>query len=256
MIWAKFFKINEKIENWNYLCDDVISSSNQLMSNFLIIIFKNITIKELSESYKTDDYFSLIYHNLTKLYRTKKYLKDMSKYLITKESNMVYNCLDFYQSLNNKNYLELSNRFANQSEEFIFTMFYFCNTTKIMIFKNYKMIYLQLFNQAKIVMENFTNIDYNDIIEYFVNIDIVEIEIIYLITYTYLLDLMSENIKHLIIEVMETMKNRITVSSFIFFILLVILIFIIYFLYIRNVSKDTMHFIHIRKVFKICNTNE
>ena len=125
-----------------------------------------------------------------------------------------------------------------------------------MIFKNYKMIYLQLFNQAKIVMENFTNIDYNDIIEYFVNNDIVEIEIIYLITYTYLLDSMSENTKHLITEAMETMKNRITVSSFIFFILLVILIFIIYFLYIRNVSKDTMHFIHIRKVFKICNTNE
>ena len=226
------------------------------MQNFIMMIFENVTLEELSEGYKTEDFFSLFYSNLTKLYHNKKYLQILSQYLITTEANMNYNCLEFYSNLNNKNYMQLYNKYSNDSERFLFTMYFFCEKTNIMTFKNYKTIYLQLFSEVQIIMEDFTNNNYNDIIQFINRNQIVEIEIVYLITYTYLLDLMSENIKHSIVVILKKTKNQINISFLIFLILIIILILIIYFLYIRNVSKDTLHFVHVRKVFKICNMNE
>ena len=255
-IWETLFKKDYNISQFNSLSNEVISSSNQLMQNFIMMIFENVTLEELSEGYKTEDFFSLFYSNLTKLYHNKKYLQILSQYLITTEANMNYNCLEFYSNLNNKNYMQLYNKYSNDSERFLFTMYFFCEKTNIMTFKNYKTIYLQLFSEVQIIMEDFTNNNYNDIIQFINRNQIVEIEIVYLITYTYLLDLMSENIKHSIVVILKKTKNQIYISFLIFLILIIILILIIYFLYIRNVSKDTLHFVHVRKVFKICNMNE
>ena len=65
------------------------------------------------------------FSNLTKLYHNKKYLQIISQYLITTEANMNYNCLEFYSNLNNKNYMQLYNKYSNDSERFLFTMYFF-----------------------------------------------------------------------------------------------------------------------------------
>ena len=125
-----------------------------------------------------------------------------------------------------------------------------------MAFKQYKTIYLQLYNQIKVIMENFQKVYYNDIIEFIRRNEIVKIEIIFLITYQYLLDILYDNI--------NTFSNIITkrlhyfiISHFLFFIsFLIMIILAIIFIYVKNVNNDCKQFIQIKKVFKVCNTNE
>ena len=220
------------------------------------MIFKNETLEELNELYQTKDFISLIYSKLEKLYETRQYLESISNYLTTTELTMNYDCLEFYQNLDNPVFIKVKDNFKNESEKFLFTMFYFCNITNIMIFKNYKTIYLQLFNQIKIIMENFNSLNYSDIIEFIDKYEIPKIEIIYLITYVYLLIIMYQNIYNSILIILEIIGKNIIITFLVFFVILIFLAIIIYFVYVRNVNKDTNQFISMRKVFKLCNINE
>ena len=256
ILWIINCKKEDKVYKWYYLCDDVILANNQLTSNLLIMIFKNETLEELNVLYQTKDFISLIYSKLEKLYETRQYLVSISKYLTTTEITMDYDCLEFYQNLDNPVFIKVKDNFKNESEKFLFTMFYFCNITNIMVFKNYKTIYLQLFNRIQIIMENFNNFNYSEIIEFIDKYEIPKIEIIYLITYAYLLIIMYQNIYNSILIILEIIGKNIIITFLVFFAILIFLAIIIYFVYVRNVNKDTNQFISMRKVFKLCNISE
>ena len=250
------FNKEQKVSKMASLYDETTSATNQLMSCFISMIFNNQTLNHFSEIYGTKDFIAYIFDKLTKLYNAEKYLKNVGFIFINNENNINYNCLDFYQNLDNQIFLQLKNKFSGQIEKFYFTMFYFCEATNIMMFKNYKTIYLQLFNQVKILMENFKNNKYGDIIDFIDKYKIVQIEIIYLITYVYLLDIIYQNIQSSTLGIMNIIHSNIVTFGLIYLFLLIFLLIFIYFVFIRNIHNDTKKFIHIRKVFKVCNINE
>ena len=256
IIWTKYFNKDNNVSEWDVICDGVIKTSNQLMTSFIIMIFTNQTINELSNRFENQDFLFHIYNKITKLYNTRKYLEDMSDLLITTEKTIQYDCTDFFKNLNNDVFKELQKYFEKREDEFYFTIWFFCYLSNIMTFKNYKTIYLQLFNQVKNVIEKFTNKNYSDIIQFFNNNQIVEIETIFLIVYYYLLSLMFENTQHSIKALMKIETNNIKKSGIIYILMIILLIINVIFIFVRNVNKDTKRFIHIRKVFKICNINE
>ena len=128
--------------------------------------------------------------------------------------------------------------------------------SKSMDFENYKTIFLQLFSLVKLSMINFKNYEYNDIIEFIDKYEIYKIEMMYLLTYVYMLDLLNQNIQLSMIIMTNKMKRDINVCLVIVLILVIILIFLTFFIYIRNVKNDCKNFIHIRKLFRVYNTNE
>ena len=137
-------------------------------------------------------------------------------------------------------------------------MNYFCNWSNVMMFKRYNTIYLQLFKQIKIILENFNNNDSYDNIMKSINDndDIIRIQIIFLITYTYLIDIINKNIDIIIKTMMKRLGDNIIISALIYVAMLIILIFILFFVYFRNINSDYKKFIQAKKVFKVCNINE
>ena len=256
VIWILFFKKDYNVFNWVLLCDQVSSATNDLMATFLIMVFNNQTLQNIAEEINTDDFIVYIYEKLTNLYKVGKYFNGMSDILITTEKTMNYDCLEFYENLNNGFFKDLRNKFNDEIVKFYFTIYSLCEASNVMIFNNYKSIYLQIFNRVKIVMENFNNTSYNNIIEFIKEYEIVEIEIVFLITYVYLLGLMNDNIRNSIVTMMNKMGNNINRFGLIFLFMLLLLVFIIFFVYLRNINNDCKKFIQLRKVFKICNNNE
>ena len=135
-------------------------------------------------------------------------------------------------------------------------MYIFCQWSKAMEFKNYKSIYLQLYNNIEVIMENFDNLTYQNIALFFYENEIIKVEIIYLITYVYLVEIMNKNINLFTQQIINMLGKYVISTSITFFSLLVLLIIIIYAIYIRNVNNDCKKFIQVRKVFKVCNFNE
>ena len=137
-------------------------------------------------------------------------------------------------------------------------MNYFCNWSNVMMFKKYKTIYLQLFKQVKIVLENFNNNEsYNNIIKSINdNDDIGRIQIIFLITYSYLIDIINNNSQIIIATMMKRMGNNIIITALIYISFLIVLIFSLFFVYFKNINNDYNKFIQVKKVFKVCNINE
>ena len=127
-----------------------------------------------------------------------------------------------------------------------------------MMFKKYKTIYLQLFKQVKIVLENFNNNEsYDNIIKSIKdNDDFGRIQIIFLITYSYLIDIINNNAQIMITTMMKRMGNNIIITALIYITSLIILIFILFFVYFININSDYNKFIQVKKVFNVCNINE
>ena len=241
---------------WVPLANEISIETNKLMINFLIMIYNNQTLEEISSSYESKDYISYIYSKLTYLYQADKYKKSMSSIIKLKEMNINYNCSNFYENLKNDFFKSLLNKFKDKQERFNKTLLDFCEFSKVMEFTNYKTIYLQLFNLIKICMENFKNNDYNDIIGFIDDYEVYKMEIMYLLTYVYLLEFSNQNVEGSMKEMTYKMKNNIILNESILLFLLGIYIFFTFFVYIRNVNNDCKNFINVKKVFKICNINE
>ena len=135
-------------------------------------------------------------------------------------------------------------------------MYFFCYISNVMIFKNYKTIYLQIFNKVKIIMEKFKHFNYYEIILFFCENDIVTIQITFLITYIYLMDIMTKNVRLSMLAMMERMNNNIIGSGIIFFSFVLLFLFVVIFVYIKNVNIDYKKFLQVKKIFKVCNTND
>ena len=125
-----------------------------------------------------------------------------------------------------------------------------------MAFKNYKTIYMQYFNLIDNLMQNFDNGDYYDIFEFIILRDLTGIEVLYFITYTYLLDLMGINIQYIFEDILKEINNKIDILGIIFLIAYFHLIISIYFTFTRYIDNDCRTFIQMKKIFRICNINE
>ena len=256
IIWILFFKNDNISKNWSAISSQFASETSEFMNNFLLMFLSNQTLNYFGKKEDTKDYISYIFSKLTNLYEGDKYFNSLNDINTINDKNINYDCLLFYTKLNNDFFDQLKIKYNNEQAKLYYTMYFFCEFSSVMIFKRYKTNYLQLFNQVKIIMENFNNNSYIEIIKFIKENEIVKIEIIFLITYIYLIDIIYDNIKIFILLVMNTITKNIIINSIIFILILFIFIFVIFFVYIRNISKDTKKFINIKKVFKVCNINE
>jgi hypothetical protein len=254
--WISFFNRDKIVTEWNVICRDVNFATNQMMDYYLLMIYSNKTLKEISIENESEDFVNLIYSQLTPLYKLEKYTYYLNNLLKTTENNMFYDCSDFYENIDNDFLRQLKKKFIEEEDKLIYTMWFFCDLSNALVFHNFKTIYLQLFNQVTTDMQNFNNNNYNQIIKFIEEKEIVKNEIMYLIIYIYVMDIMHQNVKSSIIGIFEQTNFNIIVTNSIFLALLIISIFIIYIVFIQNINNDSIKFIHIRKIFKICNLNE
>jgi hypothetical protein len=244
------------MNKWIFLTNGLSLETNKLMTKLLTMIYNNQTLDEISLSFKTKDYISYIYTRLTNLYQADKYSNIILSITNLGEKDLNYDCTYFYNNLNNVLFTSLLNKFIDEQEELNHTINSFCKMSKVMDLENYKTIYLQLFSLVKLSMINFKNHIYDDIIEFIDKYEIYKIEMNYLLAYVYLLNLLNQNIQKSMIMMINKMKTDINVSLVILLLILIILILLTIFIYIRNVKNDCKNFIHIRKLFRVYNTNE
>ena len=256
VIWILFFSKDVSVTNWVLQSEKVCSVTYRLMTSLYIMMFNNHTLDDISKDYQTEDFIASSYNEVYNLYDNGKYLNSVSDIIVFNVYNIVFECYNFYEKLDNSIFDKLKNKFSNQLLQLLFTMNFFCEWSNVMKFKNYKTIYLQMFNRVKILMEDFKNSKYSDVVKFIFNKEIVKIEIMFLITYVYLFDIMYTNIQSCIKTMMTKIGENIIMAEAFYISILVVLVISIVFIFIRNVNKDSKKLIKIRKVFKLCNINE
>ena len=256
LFWTYYYKDDTVVSNWIPLVSEVSTETNKLMINFLLMIYNNQTLEEISEPYKPNDYMSYIYTKLANLYESDRYKKHISKIFEMRETEMSYDCTEFYNNLHHVLFLKLLDNFQDKQEKLNNSIYSFCEMTKVMEFKNYKSIYLQFYNLIRVSMENFENSKYSKIIDFIDEYEIYKIEIMYFLTYIYLLDILNENVQNCMIAMGYELEKNISLTGLMFVILLIFFSFIVSCIYIRSVNKDFNNLNNIKKVFRVCNTHE
>ena len=243
---------------WINLTNELSASTNLLMSSFLIMIYINQSFSEISSNLPNKDFTSYIYDNLNNLYEAGGYVDNIIDLLKYTEKNIEYDCQTFYSNLDYPyfNLLLEKYKLSNETENIYFTLYFFCELSNVMAFKNYKSVYMQYFNLIDNVMQNMVNGDYGEMILFIVYSDLVSIEILYFITYTYLLDLMNINIQNIFEDILAQINNKIDILGIIFVIAFIHLISSIYFSFTRNVDNECRTFVQMKKIFRVCNINE
>ena len=256
--WILFFKKDDIVLKWVEVGTTFSSQTSKLMNNFLMMFLNNQTLDEISSSVEGKDYINFIFTKLTDLYQGDKYFYMLNDIPTINDNNINFDCKVFYQKLSNSLFEQLKHKYENETGKLYNTMNYFCNWSNVMMFKKYKTIYLQLFKQVKIVLENFNNNEsYDNIIKSIKdNDDFGRIQIIFLITYSYLIDIINNNAQIMITTMMKRMGNNIIITALIYITSLIILIFILFFVYFININSDYNEFIQVKKVFNVCNINE
>ena len=256
ILWTFLLEEEQIIRNWVKISSDFTSTTEKLMNNFLLMFAKNQTLEDISRTVEGNDYINFAFNKLTYLYRGDKYFNRLGNIDTFNDRTIIYDCNLYYKNLENELFISLKNKFINEETQFFNTIIFFCEWSSAMKFKKYKTIFLLLFNQIKIYMENFSSYEYNDIIEFIFKNDIIKVEIIYLITDIYLINVINNNIKIFILAILNEIEKQIIITILSFLLVLIILIVSILFIYIRNVNNDCKKFILIKKVFKVCNINE
>ena len=254
-LWILFYKKDGRVLDWNVISEETNIATYQLMNNYLIMIYDNQTYDELSKSYNSSDFMAFIYKKVTPLYELDKYASSLLNVLKITELTMFYDCLDFYENLDNEIFKKLKKKFYEDQDKLMYTMWFFCEWSNTMTFHNFKTVYLQLFTQVKTSMEFYQNNEYNDIIEFIDENNVVKNEIMYLIIYSYIMDIMYQNINASTLKMDYILDLDITIFFVYMLIALLILIITIHLVYFRNVNNDCKKFIHISKIFKVCDAH-
>ena len=222
------------------------------------MIFTNQTFSEISSKFPQKDFTSYIYNKLNNLYEAEGYVKNIQNLLKYPENKIDYDCETFYLNLDYPYFNLLLEKYKlnNETDNFYYTLKFFCQTSNVMAFKNYKTVYMQYFNLIDNSMQNMVNGDYYDIFDFIIYEDLTGIEILYFVTYTYLLDLMNINIEYIFENILKEINNKIDILGIIFLIAYVHLILSVYFTFTRNIDHDCKTFIQMKKIFRICNINE
>ena len=241
---------------WVTQSEKVCSITYRLMTNLYIMIFNNHTLDDISQVYGTQNFIALSFNDIYNLYDKGKYVNSVLDIIVLNVYNLVFECHNFYENLNNSIFDKLKNKFSSQLFQLYYTMNFFCEWSNVMKFKNYKTIFLQMFNRIKILMEDFKNSKYSEVVEFICNKEIIKIEIIFLITYVYLFDIMYTNVQSCIKNMLTKIGKNIIMTGTIYISTLIFLLISIIFIFIRNVNKDSKKLIKIIKIFKVCNINE
>jgi hypothetical protein len=258
IFWVLFFNREKYAASWLRLSRELSKSTNDLMANFLIMIYTNQSFGEVSSHLDNKDFTAHMYNKLADLYEAGGLLDEIQGLIKITESDIKYNCKDFYGEMENAFFeLVLQNyRDKNDSERFYFTLETFCESSNLLTFQNYKTVYIQLFNPIENLMQKFKKGEYSEILSYMENNNIADVQIYFFITYVYLLELMNTNIKDVYLFLVKEINNKIDIMGIIFLIATIHLISSIYFIFSRNLEKDCQNFIQMRKIFKVCNINE
>jgi hypothetical protein len=218
------------------------------------MIYNNKTLEEISDEYDSKDFISYIYSELMPFYGVGKYDKYIKNMFNTSDIDRIYDCKTFYRNLDSEIFKQIRQKFEEEENKFDYTLSYFCTWSNL-LYKNYRTIYLQLFGIVKKGMESFKNVNYKDIIEFLNQKNVIKIDVMYMIVYIYLIELMHKNIKKTIVMMISKIGDFILITNLISFPIVICLIFTIFFVYVKNVNNDCKKFIHIRKIFRVCNTN-
>ena len=254
IIWIVAFNKYNKIIEWKNTNQNVSSVTKILISNYLIMIYNNKTLEEISDEYDSKDFISYIYSELMPFYGVGKYDKYIKNMFNTSDIDRIYDCKTFYRNLDSEIFKQIRQKFEEEENKFDYTLSYFCTWSNL-LYKNYRTIYLQLFGIVKKGMESFKNVNYKDIIEFLNQKNVIKIDVMYMIVYIYLIELMHKNIKKTIVMMISKIGDFILITNLISFPIVICLIFTIFFVYVKNVNNDCKKFIHIRKIFRVCNTN-
>ena len=254
-IWLYTFRKESKIMEWKSINDNAIITTNKLISSYLLMIYDNQTLEEISKEYESNNFISYIFTELTPLYNLGKYNKyiNNNNYLSAIESSE--NCWDIYMALNIDIFNKLFDKFMKEKDQFQQTMTFLCEMSFIMTFNNYKAIFLQLFSLVQKGIENFNNIKYSDIITSIKKKEILEISLIYMSVHKYLIDYIILINKNIILMTIKEIGNKLIITNIIVYPIIFFLIFISFFVYVKNVNNNCKKIIHIKKIFKICNLN-
>ena len=255
VIWAMYFKKDEKMSKCLELSQRFSSTTSQLMNNLLIMFLNNRTLAEFSEKFEPKSYLFLIYNTLKDFYLSEKYYSSLRDIFPLSDNDIKFDCREFYINLDNELFNELKTIFINEEEKIYNTMYYFCEYYNSMMFQNFKTLFLQIYAKVKKVMKNFENKRYSDIFYSFAKNDITKIEIFYLISFFYLLDILYTNINNSTLIMISKIGQNLIATYLSFFSLIVLLSFIIFFVYIKNINKDSKKFNEAKKVFKVHNLN-
>ena len=256
--WVLFFSREKYAASWLRLSRELSKSTNDLMANFLIMIYTNQSFLEVSSHLDNKDFTAHMYNKLTDLYEAGGLLEEIQGLIEISESSIKYNCKDFYEQMENAFFKLVLKNYAdkNDTERFYFTLETFCESSKVLTYQNYKTAYLQLFNPVENLMQKFRKGNYSEILSFIENNNIAKVQIYFFITYVYLLELMNTNIKDVYLLLVKEINSKIDIMGVIFLIATVHLICSIYFMFSRNLEKDYQNFIQMRKIFKVCNINE
>ena len=258
IVWIFFFIKESNASNWLSLSRELSKSTNDLMANFLIMIYTNQTFEEVSSHLETKDFTSYIYEKLTELYNAGGYVHEIRDFIIFNENTMNQTCKEFYETLENNFFIQVVEKYKslNSTAQLYQTLEFFCELPKILTFKNYKTAYMQLFNPIENMMQSFKAENYSDIFKFIEDNSIPGIQIAFFIIYIYLLDLMNGNIQNVYISLVNYIDNRLDITGIIFLIAFIHLVLSVFLIFSRNMDKDCQHFIQMRKIFKIYNLNE
>ena len=255
VMWLIYFKKHDKVFAWNIISEEINIATNQMMNNYLMMIYNNYTFEEISIKFNSEDFTGFIFNKLTPIYELDKYTNYLLDVLKDTEMTIFYDCSDFYDNLDNDLFKRIKNKVEQDEKKLMYSMWFFCEWSNAMVFHNFKTVYIQLFTLVKTSMENFINYNYTDIIESIDKNGVVKNEIMYSIIYIYMTDIMYQNIKTSIKLMGYKMENNINITIASSLAILLFLIISIYYVYIRNMNNDCKKFIHVSKIFKICNTD-
>ena len=258
IVWMLFFSREKYAAQWLHLSRELSKSTNDLMANFLIMIYTNQSFADISSHLDNEDFTAHMYNRLVDLYKAGGILKEIEGLIVISESTIKYDCQEFYKNMDNSFFFKLLDKYKtlNDTERFYFTLDMFCESSSILSFKNYKTAYMQIFNPIESLMQMFNNGDYSEIISFIKIHNLAGVQIYFFITYVYMLDLMNTNIKDIYLLLVKEINNKIDIMGIIFLIATIHILLSVYFIFSRNLDKDCQNFIQMRKIFKVCNINE
>ena len=255
VFWIFIFKKNTKFQERKRINDKIITVTNKLISNYLLMMFNNQTLEEISMAYESKDFISYIFSELTALYGIEKYNKYLDNKISINELENNYNCTEFYYNLDNEFFNQIKNKFIDEQQLLLTAFDFLCKWSEVFSLSKYNSLYLQLFSNVQKGMENFNNINYSDIINFIKRKEVIGIDLIYMSIHVYLLEIMIQNNKKITLLMCNQIGYYMIVTNIIAYPFILFLIFITFFVYVRNVNNDCKKFIQIRKIFKICNTS-
>ena len=258
IIWLLYFNKENYAKNWLYLSRELAKSTNDIMVNFLLMVYTNQTFTEVSSNLPTKDFTSHIYEKFTNLYKAGGFFAEIEHFIVNTEDSIKYDCKEFYQNLDNDFFVKLIDKYNSLNDTFRLnnTLETFCYISNVMTFKNYKTSYMQLFNPIERIMQQFKSGEYSEIFEFVEENNITKVIILFFITYIYLIDLMNENIRNIYTLLIEEISRNINIMGIIYLIAFIHLVTSVFFIFSRNMDKDCQAFIQMRKIFKVCNINE